>query len=52
MSRVYYGLDVEQGKKAFMGASEFVLSDKNIYHGSTYSIMLSLGVLRPLQEVN
>lgn len=30
MSRVYYGLDVEQGKKAFMGASEFVLSDKNI----------------------
>lgn len=31
MSRVYYGLDVEQGKKAFMGASEFVLSDKNKY---------------------
>lgn len=27
---MYYGLDIEQGKRAFMGASQFVLSDKNI----------------------
>jgi hypothetical protein len=46
------GLTSSKGKKLSWGPVSLFFKIRIFYNGSTYSIVLSLGVLRPLQEVN